>query len=146
MADQENIFRAYLHIATFCEKVLRETDGVMSIIRVFDRFNVTGDTAEMPTTILTFMVVVSFKSGFMRGKQTVRLRPKSPSGKELPAMEIPVLFEGDDDRGPVMAFQVQWPVDEEGLYWWDLVLNEELVTRLPLRVTYQRLRMPTLGN
>ncbi len=38
-------------------------------------------------------------------------------------MDFPVLFEGDDDRGPIMAFPVDWTVEEEGVYWWDLYLN-----------------------
>lgn len=146
MADQENVFRSYLHVATFCEKVLREADGVLSLIRMFDRFNVIGESEEMQTTLLSFMVFISFKSGFMRGKQRIALRPQSPTGKELPAMEFPVLFEGDNDRGPAIGFQVNWPVEEEGVFWWDLYLNEELVTRMPLRVTYQRLRTPIPGN
>ncbi len=145
MADQENVFRAYLHVATFCEKVLREADGVMSLIRMIDRFNVMGETEEMAPVVLTFMVYISFKSGFMRGKQKIALRPKSPTGKDLPAMEFPVLFEGDDDRGPALGFQVNWAVEEEGLFWWDLYLNEELVTRMPLRVTYQRMTLPRPG-
>jgi hypothetical protein len=146
MPDQENVFRAHLHIATFCEKVLRETDNVFSLIRIVDRFNVAGGSAEMPPTALTFMVVISFKSGFMRGKQKIGLRPKSPTGKELPSMEFPVLFEGDDDRGTLMAFQVNWTVEEEGAYWWDLYLNQELVTSMPLRVSYQQVILPTVGD
>lgn len=146
MADQENIFRAYLHVATFCEKVLREVDGVLSLVRIFDRFNVSGNTAEMATTTLKFMVVVSFKSGFMRGKQAIHVRPKSPTKVELPAMSFPVLFEGDDDRGTTLAFEVNWPVSEDGLYWWDVYLNEEFVTSMPLRVIYQRVQTPIPGN
>jgi hypothetical protein len=145
MPEQENIFRAYLHVATFCEKVLRESDGVNSIIRMIDRFNVQGTTEEMQPIVLQFMIYISFKSGFLRGKQKVSLRPQSPKGVEMPAMDIPVLFEGDDDRGPAIAFQVGWAVQEEGLFWWDLYLNDELVTRMPLRVDYQYVRMPIPG-
>jgi hypothetical protein len=145
MPEQENIFRAYLHVATFCEKVLRESDGVSSIIRMIDRFNVQGTTEEMQPIVLQFMIYISFKSGFLRGKQKVSLRPQSPKGVEMPAMDIPVLFEGDDDRGPAIAFQVGWAVQEEGLFWWDLYLNDELVTRMPLRVDYQYVRMPIPG-
>ncbi|MGB8260872.1 MAG: hypothetical protein WCE75_11000 [Terracidiphilus sp.] len=146
MPDQENIFRAHLHVATFCEKVLREADGVMSLIRMVDRFQVFGDTEDMAPVLLSFTVFISFKSGILRGKQKVSLRPKSPTGKDLPAMEIPVLFEGDDDRGPALGFPVNWLVGEEGLFWWDLFLNDELVTRMPLRVTYQRVRTAIAGN
>ncbi len=146
MADQPNVFRAHLHVATFCEKVLRETDGVVSLIRMFDRFNVTGETEEMPLTLLRFTVVISFKSGFMRGKQRVGIRPKSPTGKDLPSMDFPVLFEGDDDKGPMLAFEVQFPAEEEGLFWWEVYLNDEMVTKMPLRVFYQRLIKTIPGN
>jgi len=146
MTDQRNVFTAHLHIATFCEKVLREADGVLSLIRIFDRFNVTGEAAEMPPSTLKFMVVISFKSGFMRGKQKIWIRPKSPTGKELPSMEFPTLFEGDDDRGSAIAFEINWIVDEEGVYWWDIYLNEEMVTRMPLRVGYQRIQMAIPSN
>ena len=99
----------------------------------------------MQPIVLQFMVYIGFKSGFLRGKQKISLRPKSPKGMDMPAMDIPVLFEGDDDRGPAIAFQVNWPVEEEGLFWWDLYLNDELITRMPLRVDYQQVRMPIPG-
>jgi len=146
MSEQENVFRAYLQIAVFCEKVLREADGVFSLIRIIDRFNTVGATPEMSPQVLRFFLVVSFKSGFMRGKQTISLRPKSPTGQDLPAMEFPVLFEGDDDRGTAIAFELNWAVNEEGLFWWDLYLNQELVTRMPLRVAYQRMGPPIVGS
>ena len=146
MDEQRNIFGAHLHVATFCEKILREADGVISLIRMIDRFNVAGETEEMQPVVLQFTVFISFKSGILRGKQKIALRPISPTGKELPAMEIPVLFEGDDDRGPGLGIPVAWAVDEEGLFWWDLYLNNELVTRMPLRVTYQRTRTTIPGN
>ena len=145
MGEQENIFRAYLHVATFCEKVLHEGDGVNSLIRIIDRSNVQGPTEEMQPVTLPFMVYISFKSGFMRGKQKISLRPKSPKGEDLPEMTYPVLFEGDDDRGPALVFQINWTAQEEGLFWWDLFLNDELVTRMPLRVAYQQVKMATPG-
>jgi len=89
------------------------------------------------------MLVISFKAGFVRGKNTISVRPTSPNGDALPAMEFPVLFEGDADRGTALAFELNWPVSEEGLFWWDVYLNQELVTRMPLRVAYQRMGLAT---
>jgi len=145
MPEQENIFRAFLHVATFCEKVLNEADGVNSLIRMIDRFNVQGITEEMQPVLLQFTAYISFKSGFLRGKHKVSIRPKSPKGEDMPSMDIPVLFEGDDDRGPALNIPIGWTAQEEGLYWWDLYLNEELITRMPLRVNYQQVRMPIPG-
>ena len=145
MSEQPEIFRPYLHVATFCEKVLQEGDGVNSIIRMVDRFNVQGPTEEMQPVLLQFVAYISFKSGFMRGKQKISIRPKSPSGEELPSMDIPVLFEGDDDRGPALVMPIAWTANEEGVFWWDLYVNDVLVTRIPLRVAYQQMRMAIPG-
>jgi len=146
MPEQPEIFRPYLHVATFCEKVLQEGDGVNSIIRMIDRFTVQGPSEEMQPVLLQFMLYISFKSGFMRGKQKVSIRPKSPRGEDLPSMDIPVLFEGDDDRGPAIVIPLGWTANEEGVFWWDLYVNDVLVTRMPLRVVYQQMRMPIPGS
>ncbi len=144
MDEQENIFRAFLQMALFCEKVLREADGVMSMIRIVDRFTVNGATPEMPPQVLPFMIVISFQGrDSCEANKSIAIRPKSPTGVDLPAMEFPVLFEGDADRGMALAFPVQWVPPEEGLFWWDVYLNQELVTRMPLRVIYQRMALPT---
>jgi len=145
MSEQPEIFRPFLHVATFCERVLHEADGVNSIIRMVDRFNVQGVTEELQPIPLQFTLYVSFKSGFMRGKQKISIRPKSPQNEDLPSMDIPVLFEGDDDRGPAIELPISWIVTEEGVFWWDLYVNDVLVTRMPLRVAYQQMRMPTAG-
>lgn len=139
-AEQSQLYRAHLAIAIFCERVLRETDNVLSVIRVIDRFNVVGATPEMPVTTLAFTILISFKSGFLRGKQMLAIRPKSPDGQDMPQMTFPILFEGDDDRGNALVAQTGFAVNQEGLYWFDVHLNEELVTRMPLRVAYQQVQ------
>jgi hypothetical protein len=140
---QDNLYRPHLAIAVFCEKVLREADGVISLIRVVDRFIVAGATSEMEPQVLKFTLMLMFKAGFMRGKATIAVRPKSPAGAELPAMEFPVLFEGDDDRGLALSGEVNFPISEEGVYWFDVYVMQELVTRMPLRVVYQRVAFAT---
>jgi hypothetical protein len=89
--------------------------------------------------------VVMFKVGILRGKNTIRIRPISPNGQEMPSMEFPMLFEGDEDRGVGVLTEVNFPVSEEGLYWFDVFLLDELITRMPLRVTYQQIGMTTAG-
>ena len=138
-AEQKQIFRPFLSMAIFCEKVLREADNVLSVIRIIDRFNVVGSTPEMQPTILQFTIVVAFKSGLLRGKQMLSLRPKSPDFEDLPQAVFPILFEGDDERGNALIAGGNFVAQKEGLYWFDVYLNEELVTRMPLRVAYQQI-------
>lgn len=143
--DQKNLLSAWLQCAFFCEKFLREADGVFSFIRVVDRFNLVGAAKEMGPQVLNITMVVVFKVGILRGKNTIRIRPISPTGNEMPAMEFPLLFEGDEDRGVGVLSEVKFPADEEGLYWFDVYLLDELITRMPLRVTYQQIGMTTAG-
>jgi len=132
----------YLHMAAICERVLREADGVLSLIRVVDRImvSVTGEgaPAEMPPTAMNLTLAVGFKSGFARGAYTVRVLTVSPSHQVLSTFEAPVLFEGED-RGVQLTLGLGLQVQEEGLYWFEVYLHEVLFTKVPLRVVYQRM-------
>jgi hypothetical protein len=55
----------------------------------------------------------------------------------LPEQLIPVLFEGED-RGANLILALNMVVDQEGVYWFNILLEEELITRIPLRILYQR--------
>jgi len=130
----------YLAMAVFCDRVLQENNGVLSLIRVVDRINVSGGGGapeEMPAIPLQLTAVLSFKSGFAKGKYTITLQPVTPSGKVLSPSKMQALFEGDD-RGVNLIVNIALSVSEEGLYWFDLLVEEQLVTRMPLRILYQR--------
>ncbi len=59
--------------------------------------------------------------------------------------EFPVLFEGQD-RGVAIVAPMTLVLDEEGLYWFDVTFEEKLVTRIPLRVLYQRVGQSSPGK
>jgi hypothetical protein len=132
----EELGGPFVAMAVICDRVLQESGGVLSLIRVVDRFFVSGPPKEMPP--ISGTLVIALKSGFQRGKMYIKVRPRTPSGKALPEQEFPVLFEGDD-RGIGIVAPFALVVDEEGLYWFDVFAEENLVTRIPMRVVYQRL-------
>ncbi|MGH8973348.1 MAG: DUF6941 family protein [Acidimicrobiia bacterium] len=131
----------YVQLATLCEKVLQEADGVLSIIRVIDRIIVTAQGSEVPTELpqsnLEFTLVVTLKSDDARGRHPVSLRIQQPSGAYLPERTFDVMFEGEE-RGVNLILRLQLEA-VEGLYWFDVAVNQQLLTRVPLRVMYQRL-------
>jgi len=124
-------------MAVICERVLQERDGVLSLIRIITQINIAGPDEEMRPTPLQLTAVVAFTAGFVRGKYRVRVRPVSPSGIEVGGAEIPAFFEGED-RGVNLIFNVGLVMKEEGIFWFDVLFEDELVTRMPLRVLYQR--------
>lgn len=137
----------YLAAAILCEKALQEKDGVLSAIRIIDRFITTAGTdapAQMPPIQISGQLLIMFKSGDARGSYTVGVRPVTPSGRVTPTLSLPILLEGDD-RGSNLTVAMGFEAKEEGLYWFDILLNDELVTRVPVRVIYQRLAVGTSG-
>lgn len=109
----------YLQTAVFCEKILHEQDGVVSLIRLVDRFMIQAGGPEpperMPPTQLVVMGYLAFKSGFAKGSFSVTIKGTSPSGKALPGMILPMFLEGDD-RGTGLGFQMRLDAQEDGLY------------------------------
>jgi hypothetical protein len=132
----------YLIAALLCEKVLQEQDGIISVIRMVDRITLTanapGAPEKMPPTSINLYALISLKSGSARGKDTIKLSIEAPSGVRQPDQLLPVLFEGED-RGVNLIIAVNMVVDQEGVYWFDIRLDEQLLTRVPLRILYQRI-------
>lgn len=130
----------YLSAAFFCERVLIEQDGVKSAIRIIDRVTRTVVHPDPPTEMEPFDYALSmfirFKSGRARGTQTLEIRGEKPSGESLPSRKISILFEGEDDRGVDSIGMISIKFDQAGLYWFDILLNDRRVTRIPFRVIY----------
>jgi len=134
----------FLQAALFCDKILTEQDGTLSAIRIIDRVFQTyrgPETIEgMPSVKINISVLVSLKSGDFKGKKELKITPKSPSGLIMPGFSGPILFEGDE-RGVNVMLMYGFDTKEEGLYWFDVELDGELITRMPLRIIYQKIQV-----
>lgn len=136
----------HLQIAAICEKVLEDKEGALSLIRIVDQVTQTATGPDPPERMPAFMLdgltmVVILKADEARGRYAVRLRAEDPSGRQLPSVDTPVQLEGGD-RGVNLILQLQFPIELEGTYWFDVLFvaapNEDRVlTRVPLRVMYQ---------
>jgi hypothetical protein len=144
----------YLVAACFCDKVLREADGVLSLIRVVDRWNIVGTTPTMSPTVVQGTLVVLFKSGIARSSAQLIITPISPTNERMqPPIVAPLLFEGDDDRGAGIVIPMGFPVREPGPYWFEVALTlqggqAEVLTFIPMRIVYLQTgpMMPPLPN
>ncbi|TMQ63842.1 MAG: hypothetical protein E6K79_09400 [Candidatus Eisenbacteria bacterium] len=134
----------YLGMAVFCERTLEEKDGVMSIIRVIDRLTISVRGPEVPDSMppgqVSLTAIVLLKAGRAKGRHKITIRPEKPSGDFLPPADTPVLLEGED-RGVNLVVQTSIQVDQEGLYWFSVILDDDqLLTRIPLRIVYHPVR------
>ena len=138
----------YLTAAFFCERMLREQDGVLSAIRIVDRWNISGPAPTIaPTVIQTFLATL-FHCGIYRGQAQVTITPIAPSNHRLQPITLPVLFEDADDRGAGIIMPIGFPVQEDGTYWFEVALSKqnlppEVVTYIPMRVVYLQIAGPT---
>lgn len=134
----------YLQMAVFCENVIEDRQGVLSLIRIIDRTTVTASGPEapetMPPTPLSGHMVLAFKSGWAKGSYHVKIRPKTPDQQDLPELTVPIHFEGED-RGQNLILPFRMVLEQEGLYWFEVYLNDSLVTRTPFRLIYQRISL-----
>ena len=140
----EHSMRPFVQVAAICQAPMQETNGLFSLIRIMDRVPIGGITDEMqPQPLNQLSLVVILKAGEMKGKYTLSIIPQTPSGQRLPPLQMPVLFEGDE-RGVVLCTPLGLVATEEGLYWFDVSIEKEVLTRIPLRVMYQKVQ-PMLG-
>lgn len=106
--------------AMICERVIEEKEGVLSAIRIVDTITI----PKIPWPV-TLSVLVSLKSGAARGKHTLKLVLRTPSGKEPKEVpQFPLFFEGEE-RGTNVVVNFVLQASEEGLYWFDVLIDEK---------------------
>ena len=130
----------YLSAAFLCERVLTESDGVKSAIRIVDRIQhrpvVSATTTVMEPFDFRLFLLLKFKSGSARGPMSLEVRFSKPSGESPTPIQQTVNFEGEDDRGVDVIAGMQLKLEQAGLYWFNVYLEGERVTSIPLRVIY----------
>ncbi len=129
----------FLATAVLCEKVLREADGAFSAIRVFDRLTVTAASGQpmsvdVPRPPMHFFLWISFRAGAARGKASIGVKIERPDGivRDV-GLGAPILFEGEE-RAANVVVELHVTFELDGLYWFQVVLDEELITKIPLRI------------
>jgi hypothetical protein len=135
----------WVQMALFCEKVLQERDGVLTLIRVVDRVThqVVGPTApsDMEPFEHELVLVVALKAGGALGRHEVRIDWESPDGLRHRGPIQSVVFESAE-RGVNILQHSRLRFTLEGLYWFDVYVDDQRVTRIPFRVVYERRVMP----
>jgi hypothetical protein len=137
----------YLDAACICEQVLQDEDDTYSLIRLVNRLTVyeceyvNGAIIALPLTLF-----VKFTAGSVKGKRELFLYQINPSGKRtLMRYEQPIQmapFRGED-TGEVLIipeFRIQY--EKDGIYWVDIVLEKKWHSRIPIRITTSKNRMP----
>lgn len=127
--------RPYICAALFCENVLEEKNGSLTIVRIADRleYEVHGLPEDAKPT-LNLKGLLALKSGPVQGDCNVTITINRPNGKQGDPIIFPAFKLLGGDQGQNVILNISLGVNEEGLHWFDVNFNGELLTRIPLMV------------
>ena len=91
----------------------------------------------MPTAVYDLAIVVALTSDELKGIFDLTLKPVMPDGEVLAPATLPIELEGPGIVKPTFT-RVSIPIELEGVYWFDLIFQDVLLTRMPLQVMYKR--------
>ena len=135
----------YLQVAAFCEQVIEDKSGVLSLIRVVDRLTVNAAGAEVPEDMppfdLNWKLVLVLKSGEVRGSHPIKLVPELPDLEKKQPLIVTVHLEGGN-RGTNVVTDFRMRMEMPGIYWLNVYFDDELLTRMPIQVIYSRTVAP----
>jgi|SRR5271165_485727 len=128
----------YITAALLCDKVLAEGNGTLSIIRIADRagyqaIGVDGTPAIPPGARPVFQLsgLVALKAGPVTGEHVIKIVVENPLGKRTELHSFNVTFMGRD-HGQNLILNMVIGIEHDGLHWFDVLFDEELLTRIPL--------------
>ena len=131
----------YLLAALLCERAYQNEYGAFNIDGVIEELvvqaNVPRAPKDMPPFRLEGFAVIAFAAGVARGAYRVTLVPIRPNGERLEPVSQQISFDSDESRYTAV-YNLSLDVTEPGLYWFDVLLNERLVSRIPVRIRYNR--------
>ncbi len=125
----------YLIAAVICERVLQERDGVPSIIRIVDRITFHGPPEQRDAIVTGLHLFLAFRGSRAGAVHSVRIAPINADGVELSHDREPIsvkVAEGLD--GANLAFVLASPFPGPGQYFFEVSIDGELLTRIPLAI------------
>jgi hypothetical protein len=132
----------WISFAVLCEKTIEDKLGRLTLINIVDQVNFTPtqgqDNVAQPLAVpIKLVAAIGFKGGILKGSSDIKLQFIKPSGEPGPNMKVSVLFQGDE-RGTNLITELNLILNEEGLYWIEVSVQEQFMTRIPLRLAFQR--------
>lgn len=129
--------RPYVTAALLCEKVIQEKDESITIVRIADRLQYRLEGQSLPAGVrpmVNIQGLVSIKSGPVTGDHEIKIFAERPSGERKEVMALPVKLLGND-QGQNIILNLGIGVDQDGLYWLEVMFDGEVLTRCPLMIT-----------
>ncbi|MEK7848743.1 MAG: hypothetical protein AAB270_07450, partial [Chloroflexota bacterium] len=93
---------------------------------------------EMPPVTYRTKLVLMLKSGRAKGRHEIKVVPEQPSAETKPPLVLTAHLEGDE-KGQNIVGDMVFTFTMEGVHWFKVFFDDELLTSIPFRVKYMRL-------
>jgi hypothetical protein len=129
----------WVQMAVLCERVIEGKDGALSIIRAVDEVTLPVHGPAAPATVpvvpLQTWLAVTVRAGAALGKHKLSIRMQTPQGSYLESHDYDMDFE-KPESGINVVVQLRMQLKNQGLYWFEVLVDDTLATVVPLRVNY----------
>lgn len=134
-----------VEFAVLCESALLEANGTLSVIRIINRmYPPYPDMPYVSRRIDLALLLIQGRTD--PDLQTIRLDLLSPDGVRQEGARNEFAFP-DGQRTMPQVFVVDFTGDQNGVYWFEIWLNNRLRKRLPLQVLIPAVEPPVAtGN
>lgn len=131
--------RPYVTAALLCERVIQEKDESLTLIRLIDKiqYSLEGIGIEFPREIkpvVPLQGLIGLKSGPVTGVHKLKVVSERPNGERKDVFEHSFELLGKD-HGQNIIMRMNLGIDQDGLYWLDVLFDDEVLTRIPLIVS-----------
>jgi len=130
----------YICGAFFCEKILKENDGVLSAIRIIDRLTFHGQTNDVTEGMLPqtydLDLLIILKTGEASGATTVKIEGQKPMPPHLRPIEQSIHLEQPSSKGANLQIHLRFEFDQPGVWWFKILVNGFERTRVPLEIIW----------
>jgi Family of unknown function (DUF6941) len=133
----------WISFAVLCEKTIEDKLGRLSLINIVDQINFSPPQGQEPETDqplavpIQLVAAVGFKGGILKGTNNIKLQIVKPNGERGPDVTVAALFQGEE-RGTNVITNMNLILSQEGLYWIEIYVADSFMTRIPLRLAWQR--------
>lgn len=144
---RDTAYGPYLNAAFLCEKVLEQKDGVLSAIRIVDRltcdYAVSAEklSSEIPAVKAELAFLLILKSGQNPGETNIKIVLKKPDNSELPPLNHTIHLDSASNQGGNVVINSTFTFDQNGVWWFEVSINDVSRTRVPLEVIFLRQAM-----
>lgn len=118
----------FVRAALLCERVLCETDGTLSAIRILDE----GTVTDSPLHLVLLLMLV--RGDARPGQHQASLQIRSPAGALVSTKEIALtLDDGGPEQASSLVLDLRFEPRAEGVYWFSVSWGEDarVLTQVP---------------